>query len=533
MSEIVFGKHILNSLSTGMYSDPMTVYREYIQNAADSLDNAVDESLIKRQDAAIQITVDKSKRLIRIEDNGTGIKSVEVFNRLLDVANSQKDYRENKGFRGIGRLGGLGISENLYFITSFKGETVKSTIKWDGRIYRSMLSVNNKDVITALDVIMKSTGIYSENDVPTEPEKAEAHYFHVVLERVFDQFDELINYKAVEYYLATVAPVAFDGQKFLHAKGINAAYDESGHPIDHYNVFLNNRQKPIYKQYTTHFTTGHQERNKKKDYIQSIKYFEDTMPDGALMYKGWYAITNFYGSVINQYMCGIRIRKGNILIGGEQTFAKFFSSEGSVANRWFIGEVHIYNADVLPNAKRDDFERNDAYEMLRKSLNTKADEINREYRRLMSGYNSAIKKVEANLSKLQQIQDRVSNNKVQTESERDRLLKDKNEIEKKLESDKKELHKIVDKDSLDEQYKTKAQKLLGKAESAEKTIVSIENKIVNSIPRTRNDLPTSYSGKERKLYGRIIESVYEYFGDDTEQAEKLKDKILSDIKEKK
>ena len=516
-----------------MYSNPMTIYREYIQNAADSIDIAVKEGIITRQEATIKIIVDKSKRLIRIEDNGTGIKADEVFNRLLDVANSKKDYRENKGFRGIGRLGGLGNSENLYFVTSYKGETSKSVIKWNGKIFRSMLSVDNKDVITALDVIKKSTNIYSETDVPSEPEQYAAHYFHVILENVFDQFEELLDEKAVDYYLATVAPVSFDGQKFIHAKGINLNYEESQHPIENYKIFLNDRQKPINKRYTTHFKTGHQERTKQEDNIQSIQYFEDKMLDGSLMYKGWYGVTNFYGSVTDSYMSGIRIRKGNILIGGELTFAKFFSSEGDVANKWFIGEVHIYNADVLPNAKRDDFERNIAYDILKKSLTAKADEINKERRRLMSDYNSAIRKVETNLSKLSQIEDRVNNNQVQTEFEREKLLNHKNEIEKKLENDKKNLTKIISKNTLDDQYKNKAKILLGQTEEAKKTIVNVETKIINTTLKTRNDLPSSYSGKERKLYSKIIESIYDYFGDDIKEAEKLKEKILFDIKEKK
>ena len=42
MSEmnIEVGKFTLESLTTGMYSDPMIVYREYIQNSVDALEFA-------------------------------------------------------------------------------------------------------------------------------------------------------------------------------------------------------------------------------------------------------------------------------------------------------------------------------------------------------------------------------------------------------------------------------------------------------------------------------------------------------------
>ena len=35
--DIVIGKDVLELLSTSMYVDPMTIYREYVQNAADPL----------------------------------------------------------------------------------------------------------------------------------------------------------------------------------------------------------------------------------------------------------------------------------------------------------------------------------------------------------------------------------------------------------------------------------------------------------------------------------------------------------------
>ena len=37
---IIVGKDILELLSSSMYVDPLTIYCEYIQNAADALDDA-------------------------------------------------------------------------------------------------------------------------------------------------------------------------------------------------------------------------------------------------------------------------------------------------------------------------------------------------------------------------------------------------------------------------------------------------------------------------------------------------------------
>ena len=58
------GKYTLESLTTGMYSDPKIVYREYIQNSVDSLENALAIGLIERQSMRIDIIVDAENSCI-------------------------------------------------------------------------------------------------------------------------------------------------------------------------------------------------------------------------------------------------------------------------------------------------------------------------------------------------------------------------------------------------------------------------------------------------------------------------------------
>ena len=61
-----FGKNILDSLTTGMYSDSKVIYREYIQNACDQIDKAIDLGIIKKEDASVDITIDAQERYICI-----------------------------------------------------------------------------------------------------------------------------------------------------------------------------------------------------------------------------------------------------------------------------------------------------------------------------------------------------------------------------------------------------------------------------------------------------------------------------------
>ena len=68
-TDVVIGKYAIESLTTGMYTDPFVMYREYIQNAADSLDDAMQVGLLQEGQAAIKIRINPARQQITIEDN--------------------------------------------------------------------------------------------------------------------------------------------------------------------------------------------------------------------------------------------------------------------------------------------------------------------------------------------------------------------------------------------------------------------------------------------------------------------------------
>jgi molecular chaperone HtpG len=66
--DISIGKYTLESLTSGMYLEPLSLYKEYIQNAVDSLDEAVEAGLLQKEDGQVLISVDRENRQIVIED---------------------------------------------------------------------------------------------------------------------------------------------------------------------------------------------------------------------------------------------------------------------------------------------------------------------------------------------------------------------------------------------------------------------------------------------------------------------------------
>ena len=104
MADYVFGANILENLTTGMYQDSRVIYREYIQNACDQIDVACKMGvLLDRSAGLISIDIDSEKRKIVIEDNATGIPQDRFQETLANIADSDKQIGEAKGFRGIGR----------------------------------------------------------------------------------------------------------------------------------------------------------------------------------------------------------------------------------------------------------------------------------------------------------------------------------------------------------------------------------------------------------------------------------------------
>ena len=60
---IIVGKDILEVLSNAMYVDPLAIYREYIQNAADAIDEARRTGILSpRQTGTVEIEIDIERR---------------------------------------------------------------------------------------------------------------------------------------------------------------------------------------------------------------------------------------------------------------------------------------------------------------------------------------------------------------------------------------------------------------------------------------------------------------------------------------
>ena len=207
MSKITIGKYTLESLTTGMYIDPLILFREYIQNSSDAIDDAINKGIITKEESRIDINLDKVNRQIEIIDNGTGISIDRAFKILTDIGNSQKRFTNNKGFRGIGRLGGLSYCDTLVFETTFKGEDKKTILSFDSLKLNELLIPGKYEEYGMGDVIDEITTL------EVMDEELDKHYFKVILKNVSKRLN-LLNEEKVVNYIEETAPLPFDYSRF-------------------------------------------------------------------------------------------------------------------------------------------------------------------------------------------------------------------------------------------------------------------------------------------------------------------------------
>ncbi len=494
-AEVQVGKYTLESLTTGMYSDPKIVYREYIQNSVDSLENAVQQGIIEQSSMRIDIIVSEENSRIAIRDNGTGIKNSEAQATLMNVGNSKKRNSNSRGFRGIGRLGGMSYCDTLIFSASYEGENCKSVISFDCKKLKKLLIPGQYEDLSLADVLGEITTIEKL------PEKAEKHYFVVEMENVSGSSD-LLNIDAAKSYISQVAPLSYQTRHFIYISQLKEYLNDNGYKLEEFPVFVGEEEsdlEPVYKPNKSRFRA---DRNKKTiDEISSMSYFDVTI-DGELYALGWYGNCGWYGFLSDRELSGFRVRKGNILIGDSRTLNGIFKE--SRFNGWTQGEIFIVTDKLVPNARRDDFEQNEAYYQLIDALsNGVANDIARAIREASQTRNDpsvkVLKEVDKKISEASAIVSEGFNSSV-----------DKDKIVEELETTIEKLRKTKVKN----EYSPRKEKLQRKLEDTVEQVSSSNNYKINKISsgidkKSKNVLKTVSDILSKKLSKFLVDEIIE------------------------
>lgn len=511
MSIAKIGKDVIESLTLGMYEDSRFIFREYIQNSADQIDKAVELGIIKnRNEGNIYIEIDPINNKIIFEDDATGIKSNEFSNVLKDIAQSTKDRGKHKGFRGIGRLGGLGYCDKLTFESSYVGEDSKSIMVWDAKGLKDIINDRTKkeEATEVIETITKTT---------TETEHKEKHYFKVILENVTDP--ELLDVCEVREYLSMVSPVPFEGH-FVFKNLIIKELEDNNLSIDEYKVYINTEQ--LYKAYKT---TIKDNNGNNKDEIFDVKFKLIEYKNNVIGFL-WYGISKAIEQIPAKHnpARGFRLRKGNIQIGNEFTLSKFHREDRF--NQYFLGEIHAFSPDLIPNARRDYFLDNKVCKAFESEIkNFFANDIGK-ITRVASDINSANRKI--------LIFEKVKNDFKETQQkgfsskeEKEKLINAFNDSKAKAEEAKDKLErqkkKIEGNDVLSKIYDK-----VVTTDKNEPKKDDISHDVENGKTKYRTDNLSKLNKNERKLVSRIYQVIDDKLTPDL--AENLKYWIEEDFK---
>lgn len=337
---VVVGKDVLELLSTAMYVDPLTIYREYVQNAADAIDAArADGSDAGR----IELTLDPSARTVAIRDDAAGIPAADFRRVLTSVGASGKRGTAARGFRGVGRLSGLAYARSLTFQSRAAGESKVSTMTWNCQALRTALRdpADTRDLASIIDAITTTT-VADEAGDP---------FFDVRLEGVARQGDDrVMSAGAVGDYLAEVAPVPFDAD-FSHAAIIAETLSDVI-TLGDLKVTVNGGE-PLTRPFRDQLPVegGRPVR------LREVAFVEVPSIDGGVGAVGWIAHHDYEGAIHpGTHVRGLRVRAGDVQIGEAGVLAEVFPETRFDA--WTVGEIHVLDPRIVPNGRRDDFERN-------------------------------------------------------------------------------------------------------------------------------------------------------------------------------
>lgn len=337
-------KKILSMLMFQLYSDERTIYREYVQNALDSINKAIDTRVLDQaKDGVVNIDIDVKHKVIKIKDNGAGIKSANAVRTLLDISPSNKDGVSQAGMYGIGRLVGGGYCHELIFRTSARGETIGTQITFDVDKIWQMVEKDEEDYL-ATYVINECT---IRESIPAEESD---HYFEVELKGVKDDAaPSLLDAETIINYLREVAPVEYKSEfkNTLMYKSIadNPEFKELHEGLEKVQVLVGETR--IQKQYGLSIRGT-------KDKINNLEYFKIEDRKYGLLGWGWYALTKYTIQIPkDDKLAGIRLRAHNIQIGDANLLSGTNYWKEDRSNSYFYGEFFVTHPHIRPNGARD------------------------------------------------------------------------------------------------------------------------------------------------------------------------------------
>ena len=498
--EPILGVHLLESITKGMYSQPLHSIREYVQNSYDSIRSARRKGLLGHKDGEVRIEIDPERRVVRIRDNGTGLEPEEAAVYLLDLGNSTKAGTDegsmtNAGFRGIGRMAGITYCKRLRFETS-NGNGKKCIVEFDAAGINRLTRAGQK-AATIVDAIRENSKLNEEAEDP------EVHYLEVSLNEINKEGEPFLDKNRLANYLASIAPVDHDPSAWSWGEEIRSfARDaDSESSLDYIRITVRdaagNLQFDVRRPFKNTFMTTNRVGTKRTVRVEDvISLPRDGSPVAG--WWGWLAMHERQGALADIPFAGLRIRMHNIAIGDGTLIRDLFTT--SSHSMWCFGEIHITDHSLTPNTQRDNFEDSRAWTRIKERLRSEAVLIEREIRKESSQRNTSIETLEKRAENSRRNAEKAIKRGFVSPDERNaEVQKIKEEVEK--------LEKLASRRNRTEEEKERISKAQHKLDEAAERIATVKE--------TKADVAQAHLTRETR---RVLRKVREILQSELDEA---------------
>lgn len=403
------GSDILSLITSGMYNNPLAIYREYIQNSVDAI-----AANGEAEGGTVEIHIDPVRLCVRIRDNGPGLSYEASIRALLPIARSQKRRKIDRGFRGIGRLSGLAFAESVSFLTRAHASQPVNCITWHGPSLHNQI----RETKEAESVIEKCVGIEKKSG-----EKYPNHFFEVQINGIARYAaNSILNKDAVRSYISEVCPVPMN-PLFPFVSEVDSLFAENESPAT-VKITINDENHPVVRQHgeTIKFSEAREDA-----FVELEKICVPSAGGTGNVAIGWIAHSFYLGAIPKTLKIrGVRARMGNIQIGDEAIFDHIFPEERF--NRWCVGEIYITDPNIVPNGRWDYFEPGPHTRNLENHLGLVARNISMKCRKASIARNK-VRKFQAEICKIEETYKLASSGYLLAADAKDMIAQALNQIE--------------------------------------------------------------------------------------------------------
>lgn len=328
----VYG-HVFESLTAGLYPNRREILREYIQNAYDAIVAARDVGILDAQ--LIRVQTDGNN--LYIHDEGIGMDA-EVMEEYRYFGYSRKRIERDVGFRGIGKLAGLAVADTMVVVSKRKDSPYVYRYKCEAR---KMLEAVRKAKERGENIPLEDL-IEEYSSINQSLGASDQHFTTVELYGIRDDEGHLTNAEQVMSYLANVAPVPFNHERFQHALAIQEKLKSYLPRYEPVQLLVNG--KPVYKPYTDDAP------------LEDLHFIEVPGQVGPRAIC-WYLAHKHARQISPENPRGLAYRCKGFAVGDETLVRNTIFSAGRAGMvYWYAGEIHILDPGMIPSASRTEFE---------------------------------------------------------------------------------------------------------------------------------------------------------------------------------